>query len=124
MALRSSRWGRQGMRTRSAARAAVREALSELGEVSMTAKAGALLFGLFEDDGEAVGLGGLDDGGLVLAEVLPGGGAGLGVEVDEDAGLAGALGGDGKVEREGGFAHAPLLGDDRDCLHILLSYRR
>ena len=74
-----------------------------------TAKVGALLFGLFEDDREAIGLGGLDDGSLVLAEILPGGGAGLGIEVDEDAGLAGTLGGDGEMEREGGFAHAPLL---------------
>ena len=81
---------------------------------------GALLAGLFEDDGEAVGLRGLDDGGFLLAEVLPGGGAGLGVEIDEDAGLAGTFGGDGEVQGEGGFAHATLLGDDRDCLHIFL----
>ena len=78
---------------------------------------GPVLVGGGEHLGEPGGLGGYDDRGLGLAGVAPRGGARLGVEVDDDGGAPGELGGDREVDRERGLAGSALLRDKRNCQH-------
>ena len=58
---------------------------------------------------------------FVVAEMGPGCGGGLRIEVEYDGAAAGLLEGDGEVERQGGLAGAALLGNDRNGVHACMS---
>ena len=70
-----------------------------------------------KDGGEPCGLGGHHHGGVGFAVVGPGGGARLGVEVDDRGGSAGELAGEREVERQRGLARPALLRHHGDAQH-------
>ncbi len=120
MARRSRMAGRQGIRMRSAARAAARAAFSECGAVSMIAMRAPPSRAASSTWARRAAWAETTAGFSPSAMVSPAGGAGLRIEIDDGGRLPGLLGRDGQVEGQGCLAGPAFLRDDRDCLHVEL----
>src|ERR1017187_5442280 len=69
---------------------------------------------------EAARLRGNDDRALFLPVIVPTLRARLGVQVDDNAAMAEGFGRAGEIEGEGGLPRPALLGNDRNCFHVIM----
>ena len=118
IAARSATDGLQGIRIRSAARAAASAASLACGAVSMIASCAPALRAALRT-GSSLGDLGSDDGGRGgLTAVRPGGGGGLRVDVDEGGGKSGSLRRSRECARQGGLPRSALHCEARDGKHV------
>ncbi len=115
MAFRSNAAGRQGIRIRSAARAAASDAASAFGALSIITVGG--LRRLFEQAQQPSRLGGHHGRGGLVASVAPARRGSLRIEIERCSIHAPQLGGHRKVDADGRLAGPAFLADNGDRFH-------
>ena len=124
MACRSNRWGRHGIRTKSAARAAGERCGFGIWGGVDDGKVGATSLGFLQNDRQAVRLCGHNGRGFPGANVAPSSSACLRIKVNDGCGFVVPLGRDRQVEREGSLPGAALLSYYRYSFHVHMYTRR
>src|ERR1039458_6265699 len=84
------------------------------------ADVGAMLAGGRQHVVEAARLRGNDNRAFFLPVIVPAFCACLWVEVDDNAPVAEGFCRDGEIEGEGGLPRPALLGNDRNCFHVIM----
>ena len=118
MAFRSNAAGRQGIRIRSAARAAASEAASAFGALSMITRSADWAAACFEQARQPGRLGGHDGRGGLVAFVRPARRRRLRIEIEQGGFHAPLFGGNRQMDADGRFTGPAFLADNGDCFHV------